>query len=114
MISIEAVTDDDFESVVLGSDVPVVVDFWAEWCAPCVALAHVLDQLADELSGQVRFVKVDVDRNRRTARAYKINNLPALLFFDRGIVRGSLFGVQPKSAIREAVASIDVPHGEQS
>ena len=78
------VTVSTFESEVLNSDVPVLVDFWATWCAPCRAIAPHLDVLADENLGKLKVVKVDVQRNQQIALDYKVSNIPTLLVFKGG------------------------------
>ena len=74
-----AVTDANFEQEVLNSDTPVLVDFWAEWCGPCKAIAPVVDELAEEYEGKVKFTKLDVDSNPQTPMSYGIRGIPALL-----------------------------------
>ena len=81
-----ATTDDTFDAEVLQSDIPVVVDFWATWCGPCKMIAPILDEVAAEMDGKVKVVKVDVDQNNQTAGKYNIMSVPSLLFFICGIV----------------------------
>jgi thioredoxin 1 len=108
--SLTAVTDDTFEAVVMQSPIPVLVDFWAEWCPPCRPMAQVLAELAEEFHGQVRIVKLDVDANPETTRAYRVTSMPTLLFFRDGVVTASLVGARPKSVLRRALTSATTPY----
>jgi thioredoxin 1 len=78
------ITDSNFESEVLNSDVPVLVDFWATWCAPCRAIAPFVDELAGETQGKLKVVKVDVQANMKTAMHFKVSNIPTLLVIKGG------------------------------
>ncbi|MCO4755105.1 MAG: thioredoxin [Bacteriovoracaceae bacterium] len=99
MASLESVSTDNFEENVLKSDRPVVVDFWAEWCGPCKALAPVLDEIANELGENAKVVKVNVDEAGELAQQYGIRGIPTLIFFKGGEVKSTLVGNQPKSEI---------------
>jgi thioredoxin len=98
-----AVTDSTFAQEVLQSPVPVLVDFWAEWCGPCRAIAPVVDELADAYAGRVRFVKVDVDENPDTAARYAVRSIPSLMFFRAGSLQDQLVGALPN--LRKEIAS---------
>lgn len=94
-----AVTDSSFETEVLKSSTPVLVDFWAEWCGPCRALAPKLEEVAQELGTKVKIVKVNVDENEEIPRRYGIRGIPAMLLFKGGQEIGQLVGNHPKDAI---------------
>lgn len=96
-----AVTDSSFEVEVVKSQLPVLVDFWAEWCGPCRALAPKLEELAGEFDGQVRIVKVNVDENPETPGKFGIRGIPAMLLFKGGQEVGQLVGNHPKDAIAD-------------
>jgi thioredoxin 1 len=102
--NVHNVTDANFDAEVLKSDKPVLVDFWAPWCGPCVQLSPVIDEIADSKAGTVKVAKVNVDENMETAGKFRINSIPALLFFKNGEVRDQLVGRAPKS---EIVAKLD-------
>ena len=100
------VTDETFEAEVINSDTPVLVDFWADWCAPCKIIAPIVEELANEYDGKVKFAKVDVDSNPKTATNYGIRGIPTLLIFKGGQPVGQIVGAVPKSALK---SRLDAP-----
>ena len=96
-----AFTDDNFESEVLKSDLPVLVDFYADWCGPCKMLAPVIDELVSEYDGKWKIGKCDADANQATIEKYGVQALPTLLFFKGGEVVDELAGFKPKDVIKE-------------
>lgn len=98
-----AVTDATFQAEVLDSDIPVVVDIWATWCAPCRQIAPLLEQLAVEYDGRVKFVKIDADQNPDTVVAAGVTSIPTLGFYKDGVRSDVLIGAHPKPVIAEKV-----------
>mgnify|MGYP001278465747 CR=1 FL=1 len=98
-------TDGNFEAEVLKSNVPVLVDFWAEWCTPCRMLAPTIDQVAGELGDKAKVGKVDIDNNRNLAVEYGITAIPTLLVFKDGKVAKQLMGMQGKDVLVKALSN---------
>ena len=97
------VNDDQFDEQVLGSDGPVLVDFWAEWCGPCKMIAPVLDQVADEYGDKIKVAKVDVDTNKQVAIKFNIRSIPTLMIFKNGQVEATKMGAMSKSQLTEFI-----------
>ncbi|EPX63671.1 Thioredoxin [Cystobacter fuscus DSM 2262] len=97
------VGDGDFKKEVLDSTQPVLVDFWATWCAPCRAIAPAIDALATQYKGQLKVAKIDIDQNQDTPQQYGIRSIPTLLVFKGGKVVDQIVGSVPRSKIEEAV-----------
>ncbi len=95
------VTDDDFDTVVGGSDVPVVVDFWAEWCGPCKQMSPHLDAVSEEMAGKVKVAKMNVDENLIAPSKYGVRGLPTLVIFKEGKVAATHLGAMSKQAIAD-------------
>ncbi len=98
-----AVQDSTFKNEVIDSKTPVLVDFWATWCAPCRAIAPSLEELATQYKGQVKIAKVDVDENQQIAQQFGIRSIPTLLVFKGGKVVEQLVGAVPKTKLEDAL-----------
>jgi len=98
---ITAITDANFEDEVLNSETPVLVDYWAEWCGPCKAIAPVLDDLAPQYVGKVKIVKMNMDENPDTPPKYGIRQIPTLMLFKNGAVEATKLGAVSKSQLTE-------------
>jgi thioredoxin 1 len=106
MADIADVTDSNFDSEVLQSDIPVVVDFWAEWCAPCRQIAPIVKELAGEYEGRVKMVKINIDEHPQAPSKYGVRAIPTLLAFQGGQVVEQMQGVRPKAALEEMVQKL--------
>ena len=95
-----AVTDETFDSEVKNSDVPVVVDFWAEWCGPCKQIGPALEELSVEMAGKIKIAKVDVDTNPNSTASMGVRGIPALFIFKDGEVISNRAGAAPKAALQ--------------
>jgi thioredoxin 1 len=95
------VTDATFEEVVVNSQTPILVDFWAEWCGPCKMIAPVLEEIAQEMEGQILIGKLDVDHNPDTAMAFGVMSIPTLLLFKDGQPVDRIVGFQPKGQLKK-------------
>jgi thioredoxin 1 len=93
----------DFDAEVLKSDVPVLVDFYADWCGPCHVLAPTIEALSNEFEGKIKFVKVDVDANQEVASRYEIMSIPTIMLFENGKVEDSIVGAYPASVYKEHI-----------
>jgi len=106
MADIIDVTDQTFETEVLKSDTPAIIDFWAEWCAPCRAIAPIVKDLADQYGEKVKIVKMNIDENPSTPAKYEVRAIPTVLAFRDGEVVEMLQGARPKSAFEEMVKKL--------
>ena len=99
-------TDADFSSHVLDSELPVLVDFWAEWCMPCRMIVPTLEKIAEDFKNRVKVGKVDIDTSREVATKYRISAIPTLLIFHRGEVSKKFVGVTPEGDLRNALEEV--------
>jgi thioredoxin 1 len=104
-----AVTEQTFEQEVLASEQPVLVDFWAEWCGPCHAIAPVLEKIADERTEELTLVKVNIDEEQGLAMRYGIQSIPTVVLFKDGQPAAAAIGAQPKGALERSLGLAEVP-----
>jgi thioredoxin 1 len=102
-----AVTEQSFEDEVLQSDKPVIVDFWAEWCGPCHAVAPVLDRIVEESNGDLKLVKVNIDEQPALSQRYGVQSIPTMILFKNGEPAAAAIGAQPKPALEKALGLVD-------
>ncbi len=100
------VTDDNFEEEIIKSDIPAMVDFWAEWCGPCKMVGPIVEELAEQYKGKVKIGKMNVDENRQTPAKFGIRAIPTLILFKDGNVAQTIVGAQPKSYIEDELKKL--------
>ena len=100
------VTNDNFKAEVLDSDIPVLADFWAEWCVPCKMVGPILEQMAEDYKGKVKIAKINVDKEGELASNYNIVSIPTILLFHNGNVAKQQVGAVPKNQLQEWVESV--------
>jgi thioredoxin 1 len=100
------ITDDNFETEVIKSDKPVLIDFWAVWCGPCKLIAPIVEELASEYDGKVKIGKLDVDNNQQTSIKFGVRSIPTLLLFKNGQLKDTIIGAVPKKAIVDKLNSV--------
>ncbi len=100
------ITDDNFDAEVLESELPVLVDFWAEWCGPCKMISPIVEEIASDYNGKVKVGKVNIDYNQQVAMTYGIRGIPALLVFKSGSVANQIVGAVPKNHITQILDEV--------
>jgi len=100
------ITDDNFETEVINSDKPVLIDFWAVWCGPCKLIAPIVEELATEYDGKVKIGKLDVDSNQQTSIKFGVRSIPTLLLFKDGKLKETIIGAVPKKNIVDKLNSV--------
>ncbi len=104
MANLSELTEADFQAEVLESTLPVLVDFWAPWCGPCRRVTPLVEELAQQYAGRVKFVKIDVDQSQELAGGYGVNSIPTLMIFKNGQVVDRFVGIPPKSRLDSALS----------
>ena len=102
---VHSITDANFDAEVLKSETPVFVDFWADWCPPCKIVGPIVDEIAEEMEGQVKVCKVNVDESQQTAQSYGIKAIPTLILFKNGSAVKTMVGAHPKEEIKKEIES---------
>lgn len=105
-MSLTTVSDESFESDVIGSDMPVLVDYWAEWCGPCLQIAPALKEIAEEMEGKVTIAKINIDENPVTPVKFGVRGIPTLMLFKNGQVAATKVGALPKGKLVEWLDSV--------
>ena len=100
------ITDENFDAEIINSELPAMVDFWAEWCGPCRMVGPMVEELAKEYEGKIKVAKMDVDKNRETPTRFGIRNIPTLILFKGGEVAHTIIGAQPKTSIEEELKKL--------
>jgi thioredoxin len=103
--NIETLTDATFDEQVKSSDVPVLVDFWAEWCGPCKMISPVLEEIAEEQAGKIKIGKLNIDDNLDVTRRYDVMSIPTLILFKDGEIQKKIIGAKPKGALLEEISA---------
>ena len=106
MSNLDSINDIAFDQKVLQANNPVLVDFWASWCRPCLMVAPMLDELAGKYDGRISFVKVDVDQNPKTAARYNVMSIPTILIFKDGQPVSHMVGLRPKEELRRSLDAV--------
>jgi len=101
-----AIDDTNFDQIVLQAEIPVLVDFWAPWCRPCLMVAPILDELAEEYNGKVSIARIDIDQNPKTAAKYNIMSIPTMLIFKKGEPVSQIVGFRPKPELKRSLDAI--------
>ena len=107
MVMAQTITTPEFDTEVLASETPVIVDFWAEWCGPCRAVSPVLEQIADERADELRLVKVNIDEEPELAQRYGIMSIPTIVLFKGGEPAAAAVGAQPKRMLERSLGLVE-------
>ena len=103
---VNEINDQNFDSEVIKSTIPVAVDFWAPWCGPCRSLAPITEKLSEAYAGKVKFCKINVDENPEMAGKYKVMSIPLVLFFKAGVQKDSSLGLVPEAALKAKIQAL--------